>query len=68
MTNNILLFLISLCIIGIAMACLATVPSFGSTSIALVDVPTSEIEIEFVPTVQIEIPTNEIEIIFISDK
>ena len=68
MTNNILLFLISLCIIGIAMACLATVPSFGSTSIALVDVPMSEIEIEFVPNAHIEIPTDEIEIIFVADK
>ena len=69
MTNNILLTLITLCIIGIIMACLASVPpSFGSTSMALVDVPMNEIEIEFVPTAHIEVPSNEIEIIFVADK
>jgi hypothetical protein len=46
MTNNVLLFLISLCIIGIAMACLATVPSFGA--IAQIEIPSDEIEIIFV--------------------
>ena len=46
MTNNILLFLIALCIIGIAMACLATVPSFGG--VAQIEIPTNENEIIFV--------------------
>ena len=47
MTNNILLFLITLCVIGIVMACLATDVSFGG--IAQVEIPTSEIEIKFIP-------------------
>ena len=74
MTNNILLFLIALCIIGIAMACLATVPSFGSP-LGNITIPHDEIEITFdpyqeeiIPIVSITIPHNEIEIIFISDK
>tara|TARA_R100000030_G_scaffold82452_1_gene65253 strand:+ start:860 stop:1066 length:207 start_codon:yes stop_codon:yes gene_type:complete len=68
MTNNILLFLIACCFIGIIFACLATDVSFGSTEIAFVEVPMSEIEIEFVPTTSIEIPTSEIEITFIPVK
>ena len=69
MTNNILLFLMSLCVIGIIMACLATDVSFGATtSIAIVDVPMNEIEIEFIPTAHIEVPSNEIDIIFVADK
>ena len=68
MTNKILLFLIACCFIGIIMACLATDVSFGSTIIGFVDVPTSEIEIEFVPTTHIEIPLSEIEITFIPVK
>lgn len=46
MTNNILLFLMTLCVIGIIMACLATVPSFGG--VAHVEIPTDEIEIIFI--------------------
>ena len=46
MTNNILLFLIALCVIGIAMACLATVPSYGG--VAQIEIPTNEIEIIFI--------------------
>lgn len=46
MTNNILLALIILCFIGIIMACLATVPTYGG--IAQVEIPTSEIEISFI--------------------
>jgi len=46
MTNNILLTLITLCFIGIVIACLATQPSFGS--IAHVEIPTDEIEIIFI--------------------
>ena len=46
MINNILLALITLCIIGIAMACLATQPSFGG--IAHVEIPTDDIEIIFI--------------------
>ena len=46
MTNKILLVLIALCFIGIIMACLATVPSYGS--VAHVEIPSNEIEILFV--------------------
>jgi hypothetical protein len=46
MTNKLLLFLIACCFIGITMACLATVPSFGA--IAHVEIPTNEIEILFI--------------------
>ena len=48
MTNKILLVLIALCFIGIIMACLATVPSYGS--VGHVKIPSNEIEIEFIPT------------------
>ena len=48
MTNKILLFLIACCFIGIILSCLATVPSFGG--IAHVEIPSDEIEIEFIPT------------------
>ena len=69
MTNNILLSLITLCFIGFVLSCLATAkPSFGSSSVARVEIPTSKIEIEFVPTTHIEVPSNEIEIIFVADK
>ena len=47
MTNNILLSLIILCIIGIAMACLATDVEFP---VGVVTVDTELVEIEFVPT------------------
>ena len=46
MTNKILLLLIALSFIGIIMACLATVPSYGG--IAHVEIPSNEIEILFV--------------------
>ncbi len=46
MTNKILLILIALCFIGIIMACLATVPTYGG--VAQVEIPTSEIEILFI--------------------
>ena len=70
MTNNIILSLIFLSFIGVVLSCLATVqPSYGYNAIdALVEIPTSEIEIEFVPTTHIEVPSNEIEIIFVADK
>tara|TARA_B100000035_G_scaffold277878_1_gene256437 strand:- start:112 stop:321 length:210 start_codon:yes stop_codon:yes gene_type:complete len=69
MTNNILLSLIVLSFIGVILSCLATVqPSYGYNSHANVEVVTSEIEIEFVPTTHIEVPSNEIEIIFVADK
>ena len=48
MTNKILLVLIALCFVGIIMACLATIPSYGS--VARVEIPSNEIEIEFIPT------------------
>jgi hypothetical protein len=48
MTNNILLILIILSFIGFLMACLATDVSFAAP-IAHVEIPTSEIEITFIP-------------------
>jgi hypothetical protein len=73
MTNKILLFLISCSFIGIIMACLATVPSFGA--IAHVEIPSDEIEITFEPfqqapqpIVNITVPHSEVEIFFLSDK
>ena len=48
MTNKLLLLLIALSFIGIIMACLATVPSYGS--VAHVEIPSDEIEIEFIPS------------------
>ena len=68
MTNNILLFLITLSFIGFLMACLATDVSFGSTTVGFVDVPMNEIEIEFVPTANVAVPTQEIEISFVAVK
>lgn len=47
MTNNILLSLIILCLVGIIMACLATDVEFP---VGVVTVDTELVEIEFVPT------------------
>ena len=71
MINKILLFLITCCVIGIILACLATVPSFSSP-IVNVTIPHDEIEITFdpyqeeiIPIVSITIPHDEIEIIYL---
>ena len=68
MINKILLFLMACCVIGIILACLATVPSFSSP-IVNVTIPHDEIEITFdpyqeeiTPIVNITIPHDEIQI------
>ena len=74
MINKILLFLMTLCIIGIVMACLATVPSYGLPNVN-VTIPHDEIEIDFdphreqiIPIVSITIPHSEIEIYFLQEQ
>ena len=71
MINKILLFLMACCVIGIILACLATVPSFSSP-IVNVTIPHDEIEITFdpyqeeiAPIVNITIPHDEIQIIYL---
>ena len=71
MINKILLFLMACCVIGIILACLATVPSFSSP-IVNVTIPQDEIEITFdpyqeeiTPIVNITIPHDEIQIIYL---
>ena len=74
MINKLLLFLMTFCVIGILMACLATVPSFG-LPLANVTIPHDEIEITFdpyqeeiIPIVSITIPHSEIEIYFLQEQ
>ena len=73
MINKILLFLMACCVIGIILACLATVPSFSSP-IVNVTIPHDEIEITFdpyqeeiIPIVSITIPHDEIQIIYLGE-
>ena len=65
MTNNILLTLIALSLIGFLASCLATAKTFP---IPTVTVESELIEIEFVPTANVAVPTDEIEISFVAVK